>query len=147
MVQHGQYPDTYYRVSLKAVIRNPNGEVLCVKEKTPFWELPGGGIDHSENARQTLARELHEEIGYDGSFSFSPIGILTLFDGINDRCMLLVGFNVTLDEDYTPRAGTDTQAVAWIDPQTLKDADPRGSRIVYHFAVDPTSEIEFTRNQ
>lgn len=147
MAQHGKYPDTYYRVSLKAVIRNSKGEVLCVKEKTPFWELPGGGIDHGENVQQALARELREELGYEGLFSYDPIGVITLYDDPNERCMLLIGFNVVLSEKYSPRPGSDTQEVAWINPHTLKDVEPRGSRAIYHFAVDTNSLIEFTRNQ
>lgn len=145
MTSYGQYPNTYYRVSLKAVIRNRNGEVLCVKEKTPFWELPGGGIDHGEDVQAALARELQEEIGYSGEFTFSPIDLVTLYDAANERCMMLIGFNVQLNDPYTPITGLDTQEVAWVDPLIFKDADARGSRAIYHFAIDQTSSIEFVR--
>jgi len=145
MVQHGKYPDAYYRVSLKAVIRNDKGEVLCVKEKAVFWELPGGGIDHGEDVQTALARELQEEIQYSGTFSYKPIDIVTLYDGPNERCMMLVGFDVVLDEPYEPVTGSDTQDVAWIDPMTFKDADARGSQTIYYFAVDQSHVIDFVR--
>ena len=49
MTTYGTYPSAFYRVSLKAVIRNGAGEVLCVTEsERNMWELPGGGLDHGE---------------------------------------------------------------------------------------------------
>ena len=99
MVQHGQYPDAYYRVSLKAVIRNDKREVLCVKENGTWWELPGGGIEHGEDVRTALARELQEEIAYAGDFTYEYIDIVTLYDAPNERCMMLVGLAVTLLEN------------------------------------------------
>jgi ADP-ribose pyrophosphatase YjhB (NUDIX family) len=145
MVQHGQYPDSYYRVSIKALIRNSAGDVLCVKEKTPFWVLPGGGIDHGEDVATALSRELKEEIGYLGTFQYTPLGLVTIFDDPNDRCMMLVAYEVTLSDPYQPQTGSDTQEVAWINPHSLKNDPARGSRIVYHFAVDQTYPIDFTR--
>lgn len=147
MVQHGQYPNAYYRVSLKAVIRNDKGAVLCVKEGSEFWELPGGGIDHGEDVQTALARELTEEIGYTGTFTYTPIDILTLYDGPNERCMMLVGFDVSLDEPYEISRGDDknVREVSWIDPLTLSNEDARGTRAIYRFAVDHTHPIDFVR--
>ena len=65
----GQYPQTFYRVSAKALIKDTTGKLLVVKEKSDNWELPGGGIDHGEMPHETLARELAEEIGLTGAFT------------------------------------------------------------------------------
>lgn len=147
MVQHGQYPEAYYRVSLKAVIKNENGEVLCVKEGSDLWELPGGGIDHGEDVRTALARELQEEVGYTGGFSYEPIDILSLYDKPNERCMMLIGFSVTLSDPYSIQKGSDTNVreIAWINPHQFNDEDARGTRVIYRFAVDPTHTIDFER--
>ena len=68
-----QYPSTFYRVSLKAVIRNYKDEILVNKEGTSdTWNLPGGGWDHGETEHAALARELKEEVGYTGRFTAQP---------------------------------------------------------------------------
>ncbi len=68
-VHHGKYPNTFYRVSAKAVIRNAVGEVLVVKEHQDKWELPGGGLDHGESVHDCLERELREELGITNAFT------------------------------------------------------------------------------
>lgn len=45
-MQLGRYPNTFYRVSIKALIKNDKGEILVVKEHQDKWEPPGGGLDH-----------------------------------------------------------------------------------------------------
>lgn len=59
-------PTTFYRVSLKAVIRDEEGKILVVKENGSNWTLPGGGWDHGESERDALARELYEEVNFEG---------------------------------------------------------------------------------
>lgn len=62
--------DSLFRVSLKAVIRNSDGEVLVVYEKGQSgWSLPGGGMDHGETIKEAMKRELYEELGYTGNFT------------------------------------------------------------------------------
>ena len=145
MVQHGQYPDAYYRVSLKAVIRNDKREVLCVKENGTWWELPGGGIEHGEDVRTALARELQEEIAYAGDFTYEYIDIVTLYDAPNERCMMLVGLAVTLLDEYTLAHGADLSDAQWIDPAMLSQEDARASRSIVRFAHDPTHNVAFVR--
>ncbi len=58
-----KYPSTFYRVSLKAVVKNDVDQVLVVKEGSDEWSLPGGGLDHGEAASDGLVRELQEELG------------------------------------------------------------------------------------
>lgn len=69
MSQEGKYPNTFYRVSVKALIRNEAGEVLVVKEHQEKWELPGGGLDHGESIHDGLKRELSEELGIENDFT------------------------------------------------------------------------------
>jgi ADP-ribose pyrophosphatase YjhB (NUDIX family) len=57
------YPNTFYRVSVKAYITNDNNQVLVVKEGQEFWSLPGGGLNHGELQIDCLKREVDEELG------------------------------------------------------------------------------------
>ena len=144
---YGNYPNAYYRVSLKAVIWNTSGQVLCIKEESPFWELPGGGIDHGETVHEALARELNEEIGYSGTFEADFIDIATLYDEPNQRCMMLIAYSVTLHDPYEPAKGIDpnVRSVEWIDPRQFADEDARGTRLIYRFAVDQSHPVDFVR--
>jgi mutator protein MutT len=65
----GKYPNTFYRVSIKAIIRNQEGKVLVLKEHQNKWELPGGGIDHGESCHDCLRRELKEELNITNDFT------------------------------------------------------------------------------
>ncbi|NTU66781.1 MAG: NUDIX hydrolase [Candidatus Moranbacteria bacterium] len=56
-------------VSQKAVIFRDDGKILVIRrsETAPshplFWDLPGGGIDFGEDARDAIIREIKEETG------------------------------------------------------------------------------------
>lgn len=60
------YPTTFYRVSVKALIKNDKNEILVVKESQDFWSLPGGGLDHGAIAQDAIKREIMEELGVSG---------------------------------------------------------------------------------
>lgn len=55
--------DSFYRVSVKALILDENKRVLLIQEKNKKWELPGGGLQFNEGVKEALVRELHEEMG------------------------------------------------------------------------------------
>lgn len=56
------YPaETYYRVSIKALIFDDKQRLLVFVDKNGEWEIPGGGWDHDEDYKACLARELAEE--------------------------------------------------------------------------------------
>lgn len=136
----GNYPSTFYRVSLKAVIHNENGEVLVVKEGSDNWSLPGGGIDHGEFDTEALQRELREEVAYEGNFSLSLIGIQTFYVEEHGTWMMWVVYNIkTETSDFA--VGPDATEIAFIDPHIFKDSDKRGERLIFKFCVDMDAEI------
>ena len=65
MKQESSYPNAYYRVSVKAVIKDGDDRILLVREHNDYRVLPGGGIDHGETIEQALQREIAEEVGDD----------------------------------------------------------------------------------
>jgi 8-oxo-dGTP diphosphatase len=60
--------EAFYRVSIKGLLINTEGKTLLVKEHDGRWELPGGGLKHGENIKETLCRELKEELGVEVSW-------------------------------------------------------------------------------
>ncbi len=66
-------PNSYYRVSVKALIINNKHEILAVNERGNGWDLPGGGLEWNETARQALERELSEEVGCSAKIEDQPV--------------------------------------------------------------------------
>lgn len=105
-MQKGKYPNTFYRTSIKAVIRNEDGEVLVVKEHQDKWELPGGGLDHGEDIHDCLRRELAEELGITSDFTEEFWKIETQYmssrpDKELDFWKMSIYFNVVLPSGFT----------------------------------------------
>lgn len=51
-----------------AVLKNEQGEILCALRSPSMsmpnlWEFPGGKIEDGEKPRESLAREIQEELG------------------------------------------------------------------------------------
>lgn len=130
--QHiSKYPSTFYRVSLKAVIRDNNGKLLVNKEQdSNTWNLPGGGWDHGETEMEALARELYEEIGYEDSFEAKIIGTAVFWLEPKQAWLLWIVYNVTTKSlDFS--VGADSSEIAYIDPKALKGATSFEEKWIY----------------
>lgn len=70
-----------FHLSIKALIVNDHGHLLLLerpsakRDKSLWWDLPGGRIQRIENPEQTLKRELQEEVGLQIS---TPAKFLTM---------------------------------------------------------------------
>lgn len=122
MEQHAsKYPSTFYRFSLKAVIRNNKGEVLLNKEyDSTTWSLPGGGWDHGETEHEALARELKEEVGYEGEFSSKPFATEVFWLETKQAYLLWIVYEV-VTANMNFNNGTHSNEVAFVDPSTLRE--------------------------
>lgn len=127
--------DYLYRISVKGVIFNDAGEVLVVKEAgRDVWDLPGGGMDHSENIKAAIAREMKEEVSLEGDFSYE---ILEIEDPEyvpmhNFWQMRLVFIILPLNMNFS--AGEDSDEIAFLNPEKLKDSESEFERLVYYYA-------------
>jgi 8-oxo-dGTP pyrophosphatase MutT (NUDIX family) len=130
----GKYPTTFYRVSLKAIIRNDNGEVLVVKENGSQWSLPGGGMDHGESVHEALQRELYEEVLIDTPFHETLVDSATMYLESKEAWLLWLVFTVTV-EDIQFGVGQDADEVAFMDPTIFKDSVYRSEQLVYEFTT------------
>ncbi len=125
-----QYPSTFYRVSLKAIIRDKMGNVLLCKEgSSDAWSLPGGGWDHGETEHEALARELLEEVGYNGDFSAQIIGTEVFWLESKQAYLLWLVYEVT-PENMDFSVGRDSSEIAFVDP-SLMDVDSLAHEIVW----------------
>ena len=56
----------HFSAGAVGVLFNPLGEVLLVEHvyhTNPRWGLPGGYVDRGEDPQESVAREMHEELG------------------------------------------------------------------------------------
>lgn len=130
--QISKYPSTFYRVTLKAVIRDDEGRVLVVKEHdSDAWNLPGGGWDHGETEREALARELYEEVGYEGDFHyrFFKTGVFWLKS--KQAWMLWIVYDVkTENMIFSP--GVDCSEISFVHVAELGDTSTEEGWIKEH---------------
>lgn len=129
----GKYPNTFYRVSVKAIIRNANNEVLAVKENGSQWSLPGGGIDHEESVHAALKRELYEEALIDVSFSETLVDTATMFVKSKEAWLMWLVFTVQIKEGFSFGIGQDADEVAFMNPIIFKDSPHTSERLIYEF--------------
>ncbi len=109
---------SFYRVSLKALIRNERGEVLMVSELGSGFSLPGGGIDHGESAHDCLARELYEEIALTTPFRERIISMQTKFLDTKQAWLMWLVYEIDYDDlDFS--LGEYADEVCWIAPQEI----------------------------
>ena len=128
--------DSLYRVSLKCLIKNDNGEILLVKEAgRDFWDLPGGGMEHGESLDAAIARELLEEVGYLGDFTYRVVGL--------DEPLQLLSreiWQLRIILDVTPKemnfsVGVDADEIQFMNSAQFKDAELVQERKIYEYAT------------
>ena len=113
------YPNAFYRVSVKALIKNTEGYVLVVKENQDTWSLPGGGLDHGEVAEECLMRELYEELGVRDARILGINQTRTLELTAKKAWLFWLVYDVTLDPSHI-QIGEGVSEVCFIDPKTLR---------------------------
>jgi 8-oxo-dGTP pyrophosphatase MutT (NUDIX family) len=128
--------DYLYRVSMKSLIRNEKNEILVVKETgRDWWDLPGGGMDHGEDIKSAIAREMKEEVNLYGNFSYKVIDIDNPHHLAHSNIwQVRIIFEVTpLNMIFEP--GEDGDEVAFMNPELFKDSNSDIERRVYEYAT------------
>lgn len=96
MMENHTIPSPYYRLSVKAKLMDGD-KVLLVKEDDKDWDLPGGGVEHSETILAALKRELFEETGLK---NFSILGepkVVKMIDPSCGRPLLFLVYEIVAD--------------------------------------------------
>jgi ADP-ribose pyrophosphatase YjhB (NUDIX family) len=116
--------DYLYRISIKGVVINEAKEVLFVKESgRDWWDLPGGGMDHGEDIKSAIAREMREEVNLTGDFDYQIIhvddpSLLQHSKILQVRLVFLIKPEIM---DFSP--SDDGDEVAFISLEKLKEID------------------------
>lgn len=128
--------DYLYRISIKGLIRNEKNEILVVKETgRTWWDLPGGGMDHSENIKFAIARELEEEVSLRGNFTYKVIDVDDpAYLKTHDFWQVRLIFEVKPD-NLTFSPGEDGDKVAFMNPTIFKDSESEVERRIYRYAT------------
>ena len=132
-MQQGQYPNAFYRVSVKAVITNEDGGVFAVHEGED-WTLPGGGVDHGEDLLTALKRELYEEAFIESDFEAEFIGTESFYVESKDAMALWVIFKLKMTEShFSFRAGEDADEVAFRNPADFKENSSLFEQLIFKY--------------
>lgn len=133
-MQQGQYPNAFYRVSIKAVIFNDDGEVFAVHEGDD-WTLPGGGLDHGEDILTALKRELYEEAFIDSDFESELIGTESFYVESKDAMALWIIYKLKMSNaTFEFEAGEDADEVAFRNPEDFKNSESLFERLIYKYS-------------
>ena len=133
--------DFLYRISLKCLVRDDMGKVLVVKEaKRDWWDLPGGGMDHGEDIKAAIAREVKEEANLKGDFAYRVIDVdEPAFLNEHNFWQLRLIFEVS-PTNMTFTAGEDSDEVAFIDPAIFKKSQNKTEQRIYRYSVIANKE-------
>lgn len=127
VVEHGKEStrrtDYLYRISLKCLIRNTEGHILVNKELgRDYWDLPGGGMDHGEDIRTSIAREMQEEVNLQGDFTYKIIAVEEPAHlGSHNFWQVRLIFEV-IPENMEFKPGEDSDEIAFMSPESLKSS-------------------------
>lgn len=105
--------DCFYRVSLKALIRNEKGQILLVSENNGDISLPGGGLDNDETAHECLKRELYEEIALTSDFKEKLIHQQVKYLPHRNKWLMWLTYEIDY-EKLEFSIGEDGEEVMWL---------------------------------
>lgn len=124
------YPNTFYRVSVKAIIKDKQGKTLVLKENQDTWSLPGGGLDHGEDPKSGIVRELQEELGIKNAHVQDIAAVKTFYLKHKSSWLLWVVYQVEVSEQklVLGKGVTDAQ---YLDTSALKHSEDIFEQMVY----------------
>lgn len=116
--------DYLYRISIKGIVLNDAEEILFVKESgRDWWDLPGGGMDHGEDIKTAIAREMKEEVNLTGDFTYQIVHADDPAELKTSKILQVrLIFIITCETmEFSP--GDDGDEVAFISLERLKEID------------------------
>ena len=128
------YPNSFYRVSVKALIKDSDDRVLVLKEDQDTWSLPGGGLDHGEDPKLGIMRELKEELGIE-HLRIKDIGsVKTFYLESKSAWLLWIVYDVEINTKDIILGEGVTDAL-YIDASELEQSKDVFEKMVYSVAT------------
>lgn len=116
--------DYLYRISIKGIILNDAGEVLYVKESgRDWWDLPGGGMDHGEDIKTAISREMKEEVNLTGNFTYQVVHVDDPALLVHSKILQIRLIFIIRPEIMVFSPGSDGDEVAFLSLERLKEID------------------------
>ena len=116
--------DYLYRLSIKGIVFNDAGEMLFVKESgRDWWDLPGGGMDHGEDIKTAIAREMKEEVNLTGDFTYRIAHVDDPAELKNAKVLQVRLIFIIKPDIMEFSPGDDGDEVAFISLERLKEID------------------------
>ena len=116
--------DYLYRISIKGIVLNDAEEILFVKESgRDWWDLPGGGMDHGEDIKTAIAREMKEEVNLTGDFSYKIVHVDDPAELKNAKVLQVRLIFIIRPEIMEFSPGDDGDEIAFIPLERLKEID------------------------
>ena len=116
--------DYLFRLSLNGIVMNDVGQILFVKESgRDWWDLPGGGMDHGEDIKTAIAREMKEEVNLTGDFSYKIVHVDDPAELKNAKVLQVRLIFVIRPEVMEFSPGDDGDEIAFIPLERLKEID------------------------
>ena len=111
---------SFYRISVKGIAIDDRGRILLAREDNNMWEMLGGGLEHGEDPRDCLIREIREETGLEiVSVSEKPLYFLTAPSSSGDFQTANVIYLITLAHlEFIP--SDECQELRFVDIEEMK---------------------------
>lgn len=114
-------PAVPFRRGAKALI-TAGGRVLLIKERhsdgSPFWTLPGGGVERAESKATALHRELTEELHCQATIR-RPLTRFWYSHASVDKFTVCTVFDCSLLSSISPNLAEGILDKQWVHPDEL----------------------------
>jgi 8-oxo-dGTP diphosphatase len=113
-----------YRISVKALIKDDMGRILLLRETDGNWELPGGGLEHGEDPRTGLAREIAEETGFAVDWvNEQPAAFWTIHKDVGHSALkwfAFVAYEAEVSGEFIPGLSEEGDEARYFTPEEAR---------------------------
>lgn len=116
--------DYLFRLSIKSIIFNEYDKILFVKENgRDWWDLPGGGMDHGEDIKAAIAREMKEEVNLTGDFTYRIVYVDDPAELQNAKVLQVRLIFIVKPELMEFSPGEDGDEIVFMSLEQLREID------------------------